>query len=69
MTDVHPAVLARYLAMRRAHRSIGVPGTLTAEHQIRALDPQGLLSMAERVGPERVRRMLEIRDPRPTEAP
>ena len=57
----HPETLRRYLAMRRAHRCLGVPGELTARQEIRAIDPHGILSMAEMIGPERAAQLLRVR--------
>jgi hypothetical protein len=64
---VHPRVLARYRRMLQAHRSILPPGELTAERQIQALDPHGLLSMAEEIGGERAARVLRVRANRATD--
>jgi hypothetical protein len=58
---VHPRVLARYRKLLDTHRSILPPGELTAERQIQALDPHGLLSMAEEIGGERAARVLRVR--------
>jgi hypothetical protein len=63
---VHPRVLARYRKLLDTHRSILPPGELTARHQLRRLDPHGLLSMAEECGPERAARVLRVRANRAT---
>ena len=57
----HPETLRRYLAMRRAHRSLGVPGELTARQEIRAIDPHGILDLAVQLGEERAAKVLRVR--------
>jgi hypothetical protein len=58
---VHRRVLARYRKLMDTHCSILPPGELTAIRQLEALDPHGLLSMAEEIGPERAREVLAER--------
>jgi hypothetical protein len=58
MTEPHPAVVARYRRLLQLHRTILPPGELTAQRHIQALDPHGLLSMAEEIGPERAAQVL-----------
>ena len=57
----HPTLLSRYLAMRRAHRCLGVPGELTARQEIRAIDPHGILDLAVQLGEERAAQLLRVR--------
>ena len=58
---VHPTVLARYMRLQRTHRSVLPAGELTAERQIQSVDPHGILSMAEMIGPERAAQLLRVR--------
>ena len=58
---VHPNVLIRYRRILAVHRSILPPGELTARRQLESLDPHGLLSMAEEIGPERAAKVLRVR--------
>jgi hypothetical protein len=57
----HPAVVTRYRKLLQLHRSVLPPGELTAERQLRALDPNGILSLAEVMGPERAAELLRVR--------
>ena len=59
--SVHPEALRRYLRTRRLHASIAVPGELTAEQELRSIDPHGLLSMALELGEERAASVLRVR--------
>ena len=59
--NVHPEVLARYMRLQRTHRSVLPAGELTAERQIQSVDPHGILSMAEMIGPERAAQVLRVR--------
>jgi hypothetical protein len=56
---VHPRVLARYRRLLQAHRSILPPGELTAIRELESLDPHGLLSLAEEIGPDLAAMALE----------
>lgn len=62
----HPVILHRYLTMRQKHRSLPVPGVLTAERELEALDPHGVLSAAIEAGEERALEAIS-KLPRPTE--
>ena len=57
----HPTLTARYLRVRRSHSSIGVPGELTAEQELRAIDPHGILDLAVQLGEERAAQVLRVR--------
>lgn len=66
--SVHPAVLRRFKRSRERHKCLGclrgepsIPGDETLARELEALDPHGLLSLAESVGPERAARLLEVR--------
>jgi hypothetical protein len=56
---VHPAVSSRYRKLLDTHRSILPPGELTAIRELESLDPHGLLSLAEEIGPDLAAMALE----------
>ncbi len=59
MSAARARVIDRYRDIRRVHRSIGVPGEETAAEQLRRVDPEGILYLAEELGRERAAELLE----------
>ena len=57
----HPVTIERYRRVREKHRSVPVPGSLTAAVEIRAIDPHGILDLSIRLGEERAAQVLRVR--------